>query len=274
MRIAIAVIIITAVVVVTLINTTRCRTGNRELPALRGWLYAHRGLHGPGVPENSMAAFRAALEGGFGIELDVHLTKDGRLAVLHDASLKRTAGADVKVEELTAQELEAYTLEGTGERIPLLEQVLELYECKAPIILELKPVGGNHDALCLAVARMLDNYRGTICVESFDPRCVQWFKLYRPGMARGQLVENFLANRKNPLNPALKLVLSFQMSNFLSQPDFVAFKFADRKHISNWLVRKRWKVQSVTWTITSQKDLDTAVAEGYLPIFEGFVPTK
>ena len=83
--------------------STMCRKGHQGLEALRGWAYAHRGLHGNGVPENSMAAFRAALDSGYGIELDVHLMKDGKLAVIHDASLKRTAGTDVKIEELTEE---------------------------------------------------------------------------------------------------------------------------------------------------------------------------
>ena len=85
--------------------------------------YAHRGLHHqPDAPENSLAAFRAAVEHGFGAELDVHLMKDGGLAVIHDSSLARTAGADVNIEDLSTEDLENYRLEGTEEKIPLLEE--------------------------------------------------------------------------------------------------------------------------------------------------------
>ena len=87
------------------------RTGHKGLSALRGWNYAHRGLHGEGVPENSMAAFQRALEQGYGIELDIHLMKDGNLAVIHDSSLLRTAGVDVRIENLSAEELPNYPLE-------------------------------------------------------------------------------------------------------------------------------------------------------------------
>ena len=104
----------------------RCRRGHPDWKILRLWRYAHRGYHDkPRIPENSMAAFRRALDRRFGVELDVHLMKDGRLAVIHDSSLLRTAGVDVAVEDLTAEELKQYRLEGTDEQIPLLEEETE-----------------------------------------------------------------------------------------------------------------------------------------------------
>ena len=115
----------------------RCRKGHLGLAALGDYSYAHRGFHGNGVPENSLKAFRLASEKGYGSELDIHLMKDGQLAVLHDASLRRTAGADVQIEDLTADDLENYRLEGTDEKIPLFSQVLELYAGKQPLIVEL-----------------------------------------------------------------------------------------------------------------------------------------
>ena len=107
------VLVIFPVLLLLYVLALRCRRGNKELPKLRGWAYAHRGLHGKGVPENSMEAFRLALEGGYGIELDVHLMADGNLAVIHDPSLKRTAGADVQIEDLKLEDLPQYRLEGT-----------------------------------------------------------------------------------------------------------------------------------------------------------------
>ena len=94
---------------------------------LKKWVYAHRGLHGNGLPENSMAAFRAALEGGYGIELDIHLLKDGNLAVIHDSKLIRTTGCDGRIEDLTTDDLSNYRLEGTEETIPTFRQVVELF---------------------------------------------------------------------------------------------------------------------------------------------------
>lgn len=268
MLIAIIVILVLALLYVLCL---RCRTGHPGLKALRGWHYAHRGLHNEVRPENSMAAFRAALDSGYGIELDVHLLADGNLAVMHDSSLLRTAGADVLIEDLTTEQLSDYHLGGTDEPVPLFRQVLGLFDGKAPLIVELKTATNNHDALCEAACRMLDDYRGPFCVESFDPRCVLWLKKHRPDIIRGQLAENFLQS-KSPVPWILKFVMTHQLGNFLTLPDFVAYRFADRKNLGNFLVQKLWGVQPVTWTVKTQKDLAAAAEEGYLVIFEGFCP--
>ena len=268
----VVILIVLVVLAALYVLSTMCRKGHKGLDALCGWAYAHRGLHGNGIPENSMAAFQAALDSGYGIELDVHLMKDGKLAVIHDASLKRTAGADVKIEDLTEADLPDYPLEGTQEIIPLFSQVLKLYAGKAPLIIELKAERNNHAALTKAVCELMDSYNGPYCMESFDPRCVAWLTKNRPDIVRGQLTENFVINKRSPLPMYLKFILTHQLENFLIRPDFVAYKFADRKTLSNWIVRKIWGVQGVTWTLKSQEDYDTAAQEGWLPIFEGFRP--
>lgn len=248
------------------------RSGHPGLAGLRGWGYAHRGLHREGIPENSMAAFRAALEKGYGIELDIHLMRDGNLAVIHDSSLLRTAGVDVRIEDLTAEDLENYRLQGTEEKIPLFREVMALFEGKAPMIVELKPVGKNYGALAEAACLILRDYKGVYCMESFDPRCVRWLKKNRPQIIRGQLTENFVANSdKLPL--PVRFVMTHNLLNFATVPDFVAYKFADRDHsAATALCRRVWGIQGVTWTLKTQEEFDTAVAEGWLPIFEGFEP--
>ena len=250
----------------------RGRRNHKMLRSLQGWSYAHRGLHGEGVPENSMAAFRLALENGYGIELDVHLMADGKLAVIHDPSLKRTAGAEVLIEDLTAEDLASYRLEGTEEQIPLFADILALYEGKAPMIVELKSERNNYAALAEAVCDVMEDYKGDYCLESFDPRVIHWLRKNRPCQCRGQLAENFVRNKRSKLPFHLKFVLTHQLENFLVRPDFVAYKFADRKLLGVWLVRKLWGIQGVTWTLRSQQEHDAAVKEGWLPIFEGFRP--
>ena len=249
----------------------RGRTGNPGLKPLQGWAYAHRGLHNDTRPENSMAAFKAALEKGYGIELDIHLLKDGNLAVIHDASLKRTAGEDVLIEDLTTEDLSKYHLEGTEETIPTFRQVLDLYDGKAPIIVELKAERGNHAALVDTAVEQLRDYKGVYCVESFDPRCILHLKKNHCRIVRGQLTRNFLAVQ-DKLPWVIKFMLTYQLSNFLSKPDFVSYRFADRKTLGNFLVRKLWGVQGVTWTVRSLEDHKKAVAEGWIPIFEGYEP--
>lgn len=249
----------------------RGRTG-QDLSLLRGWAYAHRGLHSDGVPENSLAAFRKAKENGYGIELDVHLLYDGELAVIHDSKLLRTTGKNGRIEELTSAQLSEYYLQGTKETIPLFSQVLELYNGKAPLIIELKTDGKNVNALCRKVCETMDMYKGAFCIESFDPRCIRWLRKNRPDIIRGQLTENYFASDTSALPAFLKFILRHQLVNFMVLPDFVAYRFADRKTFSNTLVRKFWRVQGVTWTLKTQEEYDIATSEGWIPIFEGFRP--
>lgn len=247
------------------------RRNHPGLQALRGWAYAHRGLHGNGAPENSMKAFRRAKKAGYGIELDIHLLKDGNLAVMHDSLLARTTGAQGRIEDLTTQQLPDYKLEGTEETIPTFQEVLDLFAGSAPLIVELKEVGNCAD-LCEAACRMLDNYKGPYCLESFDPRCVKWLKDHRPDLIRGQLAENYFKTKNSKLPGILKFVLGNLMLNFRTKPDFVAYKYADRKMLSFQLCRKVWGQQTALWTIKSQEDFDIAVKQNALPIFEGFTP--
>lgn len=248
------------------------RTGHKGLEALGGWSYAHRGLHGPGIPENSMHAFRNAKQAGYGIELDVHITKDGSLAVIHDSALLRTTGLNGNVEDLACQDLSGCYLEGTLETIPVLEDVLNLFDGAAPLIIELKPKGDNYSRLCSRVCRVLEHYDGAFCLESFDPRCIRWLRKHRPEWIRGQLAENYFKSVSCKLPWYLKFLLTNQMLNFLTRPDFIAYKFADRKHISNWICRFVWNIPGVSWTLKKPEEYDRAVQDGWLPIFEGFLP--
>ena len=252
----------------------RCRRNRPGLADLRNWSYAHRGLHGPGAPENSMVAFRAALDGGFGVELDVHLLKDGNLAVMHDSLLNRTTGQAGRMEDLTTEDLKHYFLEGTAETIPEFGEVLDLFGGKAPLIIELKSADGNHAALTEAACKLLEGYPGPFCMESFDPKCVAWLRKNRPDIIRGQLAENFFRSR-NDLPDHLKFLATNLLFNFLTVPDFIAYKFADRNTTpSTVLCRKLWGAQGVSWTLRTREEYDTAVSEGWLPIFEGFLPDK
>ena len=248
------------------------RTGHPGLAALQGFNYAHRGLHDQEKPENSMSAFRAALERGYGIELDIHLMKDGNLAVIHDASLLRTAGVDVRIEDLTAEELAHYALCGSGEPIPLFRDVLALYDGKAPLIVELKCVDNNHAALCAAACAMLDAYKGVYCMESFDSRAIIWLRKNRPDIIRGQLSENWMG-KALPVSKFLKFALTYHLGNVCSRPDFIAYKFADRKTFGTDICRRLLGVQGVSWTLKTRAEYDTALREGWIPIFENFTIT-
>ena len=253
----------------------RCRRAHPYWKTLGQYRYAHRGWHcRPAIPENSMAAFRLAVENGFGAELDVHLMKDGHLAVIHDSSLRRTAGADVMVEDLTLEELRQYRLEGTDEPIPLLEDVLALFQGRTPLVVELKSYKGNHDALAEATMAMLDRFRVAYCVESFDPRCLMWLKKHRPDVVRGQLSQQFFRHRDNDpgVGKAVQFLLSNLFFNIVTQPDFIAYRFSDRKCAAVAICRAVYHVQEVNWTITDRSQMEAAEKRGNLVIFERFDP--
>ena len=250
----------------------RCRKGNPTLDVLRQYRFAHRGYYEKGVvPENSLPAFRRAVERGWGIELDVHLLKDGTLAVLHDSDLARMTGAEGVVEDLDLAGLMQLRLDGTEEQIPTFNQVLQVVNGKTPLIIELKTTAENREALVKTICERLDRYDGTYCIESFDPKAIAVLAELRPEVCRGVLARNFL---KEPFGLKLpQQILATNMNfNFQAQPDFVAYNFADRALMSNQVCQKLWGVQSVSWTIRSREELDECEREGSIPIFEGFDP--
>jgi glycerophosphoryl diester phosphodiesterase len=246
-----------------------------DLTPLKNRFYAHRGYYGKdqSIPENSLPAFFRAAQNHFGVELDVHLTKDGRLAVLHDENLKRMCGADVNLSELTADQLKNYHLTGTGEHIPLFADVLKVIDGKVPMIIEVKPYGGNISALCERLCLELEGYNGVYCVESFDPRAVYWFRKHRPELVRGQLAMNWKQYGRDA-NPVAAFAVSNLLTSFLNKPDFIAYRFEDRKNLSFRLSKSLYGVQEFSWTIRTQADAAEVQKAGGLIIFEYFDPRK
>ena len=248
------------------------RLGHPGWEKLAGVRYAHRGLHNKenGVPENSMTAFRLAVEHGYGAELDVHLLKDGRLAVFHDSTLKRICDAEGTIESLTVEELSNYHLLGTEETIPLFEDVLAVFEGKTPLIIELKAVDGNSAALTDAVMEVLKNWNGTYCIESFQPAVVRHLKKHYPNVIRGQLSENFFKGGNLSFGKAF--LMTFLLTTFFTRPDFIAYAHNHRSNISLRIMRKLYGVHEVGWTIRDQAVMEQLEKEGVTPIFENFVP--
>lgn len=243
--------------------------------ALSGVRYAHRGLHdmGLGVPENSLAAFRRAVDHGFGAELDVHLMADGELAVVHDSSLARVCGKQVCIEDLTAADLPDCTLLGTEETVPLLRDVLALFEGKTPLIIELKVERGNANALTDTVMALLEGWNGTYCVESFHPGVLLRLRQRYPEVIRGQLSENFLKHREvvNLSLPA-RIALTNLLTTAATEPDFIAYKWQDRSNPTLRLMKKVFGVHEVAWTVKDRETMEMLEKDGAISIFEGFVP--
>ena len=242
--------------------------------ALSGVRYAHRGLHDMrlGVPENSLAAFRRAVEHGFGAELDVHLMADGELAVVHDSSLARVCGRQVHIEDLTAADLPDCALMGTEETVPLLRDVLALFEGKTPLIIELKVERGNAGALTDAVMTLLKGWNGTYCIESFHPGVLLRLKKKYPEVIRGQLSENFLKDREASLSLPARIVLTNLLTTAATGPDFIAYKWQDRGNPTLRLMKKVYGVHEAAWTVKDRETMETMDKDGAISIFEGFIP--
>ena len=153
-------------------------------------------------------------------------------------------GEALTIEDLTVQDLKDHFLGKSRETIPALEQVMEIFQGKAPLIIELKTHKGNHAALCQAVCRALEGYEGVYCIESFDPKVLRWLRKNRPEIIRGQLSTNFFREDAN-LSFPLALLGTCMLENFLTRPDFIA---AD--------------------------ELRAAQKEGLWPIFENFDPME
>ena len=252
----------------------RPRRNHPGWDALSGVRYAHRGLHDMsiGVPENSLAAFRRAVEHGFGAELDVHLMADGGLAVVHDSSLARVCGKSVRIEDLTAADLPGCTLMGTEETVPLLRDVLALFEGKTPLIIELKVERGNAAALTDAVVAMLKGWNGTCCVESFHPGVLRRLKQKYPEVIRGQLSQSFLSGEHTGMGFAADFVMTHLLTTFLTKPDFIAYRHEHRGSVSLRLMKKLYGVHEAAWTVRDRKTMEALDTDGAISIFEGFIP--
>lgn len=233
--------------------------------------YAHRGLfdNNNGVPENSMEAFRRAIDAGYGIELDVRLTKDKVPVIFHDYTLERMCGVSKKVEDLTYEQLCEFSLLETDEKIPTLKEFLELAAGQVPLIIELKFENFNL-TLCPIAQALLDEYDGDYCIESFNPFALVWYRLNCNEVMRGQLSTN-LRRDGNYTNPVYFL-LTHLLTNVLTRPDFIAYNCRFKNEPGRIICRNIFKNTSAAWTVKSQKELDSIKDDFDLFIFESFVP--
>lgn len=243
-----------------------------DTAALDGWLYAHRGLHdgNKAVPENSLAAFDAAAQNGYGMELDVQLTKDKKLVVFHDATLKRVCGVDKNVADLTYEELSRIPLPD-GTPVPLFREVLSLVNGRAPMIVEVKHYGSPTENARAAHEALL-MYEGAYCVESFHPLAVRYFRTHAPAIVRGQLAEGGKWSRNKGI--LAHIGMKFLLLNLIGRPHFVAYSSASDHNLSMWLMKHAYKPKLAAWTIRSQKALDEAAEHYDYPIFELFTPNR
>ena len=247
-------------------------THHEETKAFSNHLFAHRGLYDNAclVPENSLLAFQRAINNGYGIELDVQLTKDNVPVVAHDYSLQRLTGDNVLISSLTYEELITYRLFDTNEHIPTLHEALKLINGQVPVMIELK-VGLSYSKTCRNVAPILKAYRGSYAVISFSPLVLKWFKENMPDTLRGQLSTNYAKDQMNA-TPILKFLLSHLMLNFISRPDFISYKYAYAYEPSLNICKKVFSCPTAAWTIKNEEQYEKANAHFDMIVFDSFSP--
>ena len=235
---------------------------------------AHRGLHNNKgeAPENSCLAFKKAIEAGYGIELDIQLSKDKIPVVFHDYTLKRVCGREGRVEDYTFKELHQMSLMGSKETIPSFEQVLELVDGRVPLIIELK-IEHTDLSLCQIALEYLKKYKGVYCIESFNPLGLRWFKRNDKRIIRGQLSSDFMKDKEDG-NKVLYWLLSRLLLNFLSKPDFIAYRYKHPHMTSLAIVRELYQLPTAAWTIQNQKMLEESKPYFKTFIFDSFIPDE
>lgn len=240
----------------------------KRMKAFHGIMFAHRGLHSnsQGIPENSMKAFQAAIQKNYGIELDLHLSRDGELVVFHDDDLKRVCGRPERPEDLTADELTKCSLLGTTEHIPLFRDVLALVNDQVPLLVELK-IPGRDMQICPKTYEMLRTYQGAYLLESFNTEGLYWFRKNAPEVLRGQL-----SSRLTKDNLEVSWILRFFVENlwcnFIGRPDFIAYKLADLPKLSLTLLRVFLGTTIAVWTLRTKEAIHEGKQEYDIQIFE------
>lgn len=229
---------------------------------LTQWEYAHRGLHGPDVPENSLAAAERAIARGMGIECDIQRSRDHHPMVFHDWELARLAGRSGQTESLAADEIEVLQLLGTDQRPVRLAKFLDTVAGRVPLLIEIKSRRGyDVDSTCLHVSRLLAGYNGDHAVMSFDPRVARWFRRHAPQTPCG------LVMREDEHGETQKR-WQRRLALWIAQPDFLAYHIAALP--SRWVAGLRAKgLPVLTWTVNSPETRARALFHADALIAEG-----
>ncbi len=229
---------------------------------MAGCDYAHRGLHGAGVPENSPTGFALAIARGMGIECDVQRSSDGQAMVFHDLELDRLTGETGPVAARSSEQLGRITLSSSQDSIPSLRQLLDQIGGRVPLLIEIKSTHSRRYApLCLAVRRVLEGYQGAHAVMSFDPRMIRWFAIHAPLIIRGLVVTE-------EDDKALVGRLRRRFSLWHSKPQFLAYDIRDLP--SRFAAAQRARgLPLLTWTVRSAELRARAEALADAPIAEG-----
>ena len=246
--------------------------GNKkEIDFFTNQKYAHRGLHDAEKAENSMSAFKAAVDHGFGIELDVRLSKDGQLVVFHDDTLDRVCGRPGRVRDFTAEELATFKLNGTEDGIPTLAEVLSMVDGQVPLLVEIKE-DTSDSAVSLAAIDQLGSYKGLFMVESFNPFTVGRISKAIPDVCSGFLSAHFTKQEKN--RTFIYFLAENLLTNRLCNPSFIAYDHSHH-YMPALKLARLLGARTIAWTVRSEEEEMAAYDHGFdSVIFENYIPKK
>ena len=213
-----------------------------------GMIIAHRGVHNnDNIPENSIKAFKTAIDKNYGIEFDIEITKDDKLIIHHDDNLKRMTGLDAYVESLTYDEIKKLKLLNTNETIPSFKELLNLVDGKVFLDIEIKSTK-KIDKIVKLVLDELKDYKGELSIKSFNPKIVNKFKKVTDKYKIGLLV---MENSKSKLlNRLVKSNIIYKITNF----DFLA---VHKEMLNNNFYNKYIdNYQIYIWTIDSFEEIE------------------
>ncbi len=241
-----------------------------DLSEIKRYDYANRGYRGIDnkVPENSLAAYRAAIEHGYGILADVRITRDGVPVLFADSRLERMTGGNGTIENSTIEEIRALTLNGSEEKIPTLEEALQLIDGQVPVVLDLRVESDNYYSLCDQVCEVLDVYEGVFAVQSTDPRVLGWYKKQRNEYIRGQKVDYAHKSGSEIQNILWDFLCSSLLLNFLVAPDFVSSGITQRINPSLILCRLIYRIPRMNWTVRTMDEYEKVRTDGAMAVFE------
>jgi glycerophosphoryl diester phosphodiesterase len=243
---------VAAVLVIALAGAWWFMSGGSPDREPAAWLTAQDAAHrgqwtaGPARPENSLAAFREAAGNGYAVELDVQLSRDGRLVVFHDYELSRMTTATGDVADRTLTELQELSLLGGSETIPTLREALDTVGGRVPVFVEIKNEG-EVGRLENAVAREVSAYDGPAAIMSFNPFSLARVAQAAPEVPRGQLAG---ALRDEDLALHEVVLLSNLLMNWKSRPDFIAYELTELPNVGTTL--QKWRGRPLLgWTADS-----------------------
>jgi glycerophosphoryl diester phosphodiesterase len=242
--------------------------------SLASWIterpFAHRGLHdlAAGIPENSLAAFEAAIANQYAIELDVQQLGDGSLVVFHDDDLLRATGDRRSLLQVNRAEMDRFRLFETDHRASCLVDVLAAIDGRVPILLEIKH-RGRGTGIAASVSQAIAGYRGPLAVQSFNPFVVAWFRQHTRGVALGQLAGPLL---DDPLVPFDKFASRHLFTLGVSRPDFINYDLRALPNAWISLVARLSGLPLLCWTVHDRSEQARAIELGANYVFEGILP--